>query len=317
MASLELDNMEYASDYLAQLAYITNSSTGTQEIPTNPGFETWSGGDNVAPDGWSLNLGSISKESTVKLFGNYSAKMYGSASFEFYQNIESVRGINYWKGKTITVGVWIWSATSGNYYSYVTDGVNASISSAHPGDSQWHFITVTHIVYSNATVIRPEVVCGATSSTVYADNIILVEGAYINSLQSYSSSSIKTQGSYSLKGYAAATDSLNKTLTKTFTSNSDLSGVKNLKLDIYSSRTGSNIKIGIHDTGGTTTEITPNILTANTWQRINWDLSNVSDANKDNIDSIIITIINADAVNTFYIDYMEIAQAIDIFGIIT
>jgi len=36
------------------------------------------------------------------------------------------------------------------------------------------------------------------------------------SLQSYSESTIKTQGSYALKALAAITDSLNKTLTKTF-----------------------------------------------------------------------------------------------------
>jgi len=37
-----------------------------------------------------------------------------------------------------------------------------------------------------------------------------------SSLQSYSESTIKSQGSYSLKGVAAITDSLNKTLTRTF-----------------------------------------------------------------------------------------------------
>ena len=135
-------------------------------------------------------------------------------------------------------------------------------------------------------------------------------------LQSYSEATIKTQGSYSLKGVALITDSLNKTLTKTFATNQNLTGVKNLKFDIRASRTGSNIKIGIHDTGGTITEITPNIITADTWQTVRWDLSGVSDANKDAIDKIIVTIVNADAENTFYLDNVEIAQAIDVFGIV-
>ena len=84
----------------------------------------------------------------------------------------------------------------------------------------------------------------------------------------------------------------------------NLSGKLTIKYDIYASRTGSNIKIGIHDSGGTTTEHTANISQANTWETQTWDISGVSDANKDSIDQIIITVVNADSANTFYIDNM-------------
>jgi len=298
------------------------------------------------------------------------------------------------------------------------------------------------------------------------------------SLQSYSEVAIKTQGNYSLKGVAAITDSLNKTLTKTLSPVSNLTGVKNLKFDMRAIRTGENIKLGLHNTtpyevvdqqqnegtggwvqgdaggeerryaqafqlsgtkvvtavefkwwdivgsptgnltyrietdnagipsgtlananasivvtpvsnnilkgtfatpfslngsttyhlviqcdnqandtgwtiglvggslynGGmsqcragtwlhnvagidltfkvyvqafTTTELITNIITADTFQTVNWNLSVVTDANKNAIDQIIITIVNADVANTFYLDYFEIAQAIDIFGIIS
>ena len=53
----------------------------------------------------------------------------------------------------------------------------------------------------------------------YATDAV-AQAAYVTNdatnLQSYSESTIKTQGSYSLKGVAAITDSLNKTLTRTF-----------------------------------------------------------------------------------------------------
>jgi len=127
---------------------------------------------------------------------------------------------------------------------------------------------------------------------------------YGETLQCYSESTIKQQGSYSLKGVAAITDSLNKTLTRTTDPTIDLSGISQIKFDIRASRTGSNIKIGWHDSGGTTTEHTPNILTANTWQTETVDISGVADANKDVIDWIKITIVNADAANTFYLDNM-------------
>jgi hypothetical protein len=137
---------------------------------------------------------------------------------------------------------------------------------------------------------------------------------YLVPLQSYSEDTDKTQGSYALRVEAATTDSLNKVLTHTFAVNSNLAGVKNLRLDAYALRTGSNWKLGIHDTGGTTTEITPVIATSNTFQPINWDLSAVADANKDNIDTCKLTVTNADSANTIILDDFKIAQAIDLFG---
>jgi hypothetical protein len=120
-------------------------------------------------------------------------------------------------------------------------------------------------------------------------------------VQAYTEGTLKTQGSYSLKGYATQA-SLNKAITRTVSPTISLSGINNIYFDIRASRTGSNIKFGIHDSGGTTTETTPNVTVANTWQTVTWDISAVSNANKDAIDSIVITIVNADADNTFYID---------------
>ena len=132
----------------------------------------------------------------------------------------------------------------------------------------------------------------------------------LSALASYSESTIKTQGTYALKGVATITTSLNKTLTRTIASPLDLTGVNSFNFDIRSTRTGSNIKIGIHDTGGTTTEITPNITNAGAYQTVTWDISGVSNANKDAIDKIVITIVNADAANTFYIDNMTIVNSL-------
>jgi hypothetical protein len=117
-----------------------------------------------------------------------------------------------------------------------------------------------------------------------------------------SSSTTKTQGTYALKAVAPITTSLNQTLTKTFASSLDLTGVNTLKLDMRASRTGANIKLGLHDTGGTTTELTPTISTADAYQTITWDLSAVTDANKNAIDTFVITVVNADAKNTMYFD---------------
>lgn len=123
-------------------------------------------------------------------------------------------------------------------------------------------------------------------------------------LQCGSEATIKTQGSYSLLSKSGKITSSNKTLTRTVSPTIDLTGINQMKFDIRSSRTGSNIKVGIHDSGGTITEFIPNILSANTWQEVKINLQNVLNANKDTIDQIIITIVNADAENLFYIDNM-------------
>lgn len=120
----------------------------------------------------------------------------------------------------------------------------------------------------------------------------------------FSESTIKNQGSYSLK-LVADTDSLNQTVSRTLSPTFNLSGQDEIKFDIRASRIGSNFKVGFHDSGGTTTEVTPNIASADTWQEVTLDISAVSDTNKDAIDSIILTITNADAENTIYLDYMR------------
>jgi len=123
-------------------------------------------------------------------------------------------------------------------------------------------------------------------------------------LQSYSEGTIKQQGSYSLKGIANITDSLNKTLTKTLTGGSkiDLSGIEDLVVYVRATRTGENLQLQFHDSGGTTSTFNITINSANTWEQKTLDISGISNANKNDIDKIIIKILNADAENTFYID---------------
>lgn len=73
--------------------------------------------------------------------------------------------------------------------------------------------------FSNTTAYRYYIInfldTQTTGTYLYVYGLEMLE-LNLSSLQSYSESTIKTQGSYSLKAVAAATDSLNKTLTKTF-----------------------------------------------------------------------------------------------------
>lgn len=130
---------------------------------------------------------------------------------------------------------------------------------------------------------------------------------YAVHLQCYSEDTIVEQGTYSLKGLAQETDSLNDTLTRTIGTPIDIKDRDRIKFWIRASRTGGNIKATIRDSGTNTQDYTPNIADANTWQEEKWYIGNpkVVNADKDAIDRIIFTIINADADNTFYIDDMR------------
>lgn len=133
-------------------------------------------------------------------------------------------------------------------------------------------------------------------------NIDVTFKVYSIPLRAYSEDTIKEQGSYSLRVEALKTDSLGDTLTRTVSPTVDLSGINTLKLWCYASRTGTNITVKIHDSGGTTTTINVVIASSNTWTEITADISGVADADKDAIDQIQIKITNADAFNLLYFD---------------
>ena len=145
---------------------------------------------------------------------------------------------------------------------------------------------------------------------------VLAAAAYVSdgaaNLIVTSSSGTKSEGSYALKVVALIAASLNKKLTRTLTGSDNIVNLTDclaLSFDIYSSLTGSNIKIGIQDSGGTITEITPSIASAGVWQTVTWDISAISNANKNEINKIIVTMINADAENTFYIDNFKVVES--------
>lgn len=140
------------------------------------------------------------------------------------------------------------------------------------------------------------------------DGVVIVsyEREDFKTLQIYSESTIKTQGSYSIKGVAVATDSLDNYMLRTVSPTIDLSDKDTIYFDIRASRTGTNIQVNIHDAVGGWGLITKdvNVLVADTWQTETIDISGIANANKSAIDYIQIKIIDATAANTFYIDNM-------------
>lgn len=291
--SIELDRFEYPTHELAQ--------------------EAWVSSDIYGPD--VLTGGTASADSEE--VGSEAAKACDDLGSATRWNTPDVVFPHWWKydlGVGVTkivqkVRVYPRAAPDAFFKNFTFQGSNNNVdwdvlyTGQHANTEAWEDFT-----FANSTAYRYykfNITDNWDSSNPNYCQVYEFEMMEVDpNLQCYSESIIVEEGSYSLEVIAKATGSLNETLTKTLDPTIDLSGLGRIKFYIRSSRTGSHIKIGIHDSGGTTTEVTPNITLADTWQLVVWDISAVADADKDTIDSIIITIVNAGANNTFYLDNM-------------
>lgn len=282
-----LDLFEYASDGAAQAAYPTS------ELYTG---DVIAGGTPTADSYYGTSYPSLACDD------NLGTNWAASTSCPHWWKYDFGAGVTKIITR-ITIKAKIGGANM-NFKDFTFLGSN--------NDSDWDTLytgqyansdTKQTFTFSNTTAYRYYKV---NNTTTWNDStwteVYEFEFIEIN-LQCYSESSIKQQGSYSLEVIANVT-AVNDTLTRAVTPTVDLSDMTKERFYIRASRTGSNIKISIKDSGGTWSEITPNVTTPNSWQEVDLDLSGVSNANKDAINTIKITIVNAAARNTFYIDNM-------------
>ena len=309
----ELDYFEYSTNALAQAAYVssnvtkpavTQSQLGESEgegliIPNDglaQGFQV-STADNIAKFTFRLCKYTASPTGTLTAYIYSDTAGVPNAAVATFSNI-SANSLSAYATYTDYEFTGSFTPTASTQYHMVliwtggtsSDRIQWKIQSGNP--------------YVNGTIYtKPAGGAWAAYGAGAYDNYFKLYQDVLN-LQCYSEGTIKSQGSYSLKGFAEITTSLNDTLTRTVSPTIDLSNVNTIKYWIYASRTGSNIKVGFRDSGLNVIEHTPNITVADTWQEQTVDISAVSNANKDAIDRIIVTIVNADANNTFYFDNM-------------
>ena len=137
-----------------------------------------------------------------------------------------------------------------------------------------------------------------TATSVSIARFLIYEAPIVAS----SESTIKHGGDYSLK-LNVSTNALNKSIHVSLSA-VDISAKNRISFWVRTSRTGSNLKFGFMDSGGVITEVTPNIVSADTFQEVTVNLTEITDANIDAIRKVIITCLNADAANTVYVDNM-------------
>jgi hypothetical protein len=162
----------------------SGSDTGSSnQLLRNGNFEIWSAGTSSAPDGWIFPTGgNITREGTIVKLGSYSCKLHrsGSSGVNRAYQIINGKGINYWKGRTVTFGAWVWADRATAARVMIWDGDAVYSAAYHPGDSAWHWMTVTHTIKSDATEFW--VYCYNSNpaphdGVTYFDGAMLVEGS--------------------------------------------------------------------------------------------------------------------------------------------
>ena len=127
----------------------------------NSDFEDWT--DSTSCDYWTVDpgYGMLERESVITASGVYSAKITGDLGYGsgIYQDIQNVGGHNveYWRGKTITLGFWVNTSVVNKVRPYIQSTVGEagkSFGTYHTGYSEWQFLTVTHTIPTNATQVN-------------------------------------------------------------------------------------------------------------------------------------------------------------------
>jgi hypothetical protein len=305
--TLEMDRMEYATDALTRASWVSNDATLTYGADVATGSTVTSDNYRSCEPNYLCDDNNATAFSTNWDYSALGYVKFQLASAKTVQKYTITYIDNYFDGAP---AAWTLYGSNDNSNWTALDSRSGQVSW-----SAWETRTYTFTNTNSYTYYKYQITGNNGRTQTIIAEFTMHEVSDYGNLQPLSEGATKTEGSNSLK-ITANTSTLNKTVTRTFSINSNLAGVKNLKLDARALRTGGNFKIGLHDTGGTTTEITPNIATSNTWQPVNWNLSSVADTDKDNIDTCTITIIDANSANVIYLDAFEIAQAIDVFGLV-
>ncbi len=133
-----------------------------------------------APDGWSLDGAgaTIAREATIIKLGTYSAKLTRSGTnCDILRYIHSEKGINYWKGRTVTFGCWVYATSASTSRVFIYDIAGINYSSYHTGDSTWQLLTVTRTVSNSSTGLGAGVTVESNNVSSYFDGAMCVEGA--------------------------------------------------------------------------------------------------------------------------------------------
>ena len=136
----------------------------------NSGFESWSNGTTLAPDGWTLAAGTIARAISPRI-GTYCVELSTTATLQ-------MRGLDaYYLNRKVTFGCWVKSANTVENAVFIRtyDG-SGYATSYYQNSGNWEFLTITDTVLIVADW-RHYLQTSGANAVGYFDGAILVEGS--------------------------------------------------------------------------------------------------------------------------------------------
>lgn len=146
----------------------------------NAGFESWSAGGLAAPDGWSLSGrdAQVARSTRVVKHGRYAASLTRRGTdCDLRRGLaDDLGGMPHLRGRTLTLGGWVYTSAPNRARLELGDGVTTSASAYHPGNSAWEWLTVTIVVDRAAPVLLALCKLKQGDTTAWFDGLHLSEG---------------------------------------------------------------------------------------------------------------------------------------------
>lgn len=295
--ALEIDNMEYSTDLLAQTAFATDAGLFATGL--------CSGGTAIAESVLASQYASLAFDGDVATFWSSGIKSAGQYTWLAYV----------FASPTSVARLALTSRNTAAQLGFRDFTVHISTNTTNGTDGDWKEVlsgqnmsgstsTTTYHTLPYESFIKGIRVTGLaqyySSDGHYYCQVAEMQ-CHKHDFQVYSESSIITQGTYSLKG-VGTTSGINDYVVRSLATAIDLSGVSWLRLDLRSDRASNNITFGIQQSVSVSASFTPSLTSAGSFERFTWSLDDVSNGAKNSISALYITLINASASNTFYVD---------------
>ncbi len=144
---------------------------------SNGDFEDWAGGPSADPDGWTTTgVGvAIAREGTIVKLSTFSAKLTRvGANVICMQDIHATKGLAYWKGKTLTIGCWVYATAANRARIYIHDSVGTGVSPYHTGSGTWEWLEASRLIDSSSTSISVNCAVDNASADAYFDGMMVI-----------------------------------------------------------------------------------------------------------------------------------------------
>lgn len=171
-ALISYDNSGSPKDIIITVSLSFSAASSADTLPNlliNGSFEI---GD--PPTNWTLvgTGATVSRSKTQVKKGAYSGLLTRvGTDCEIRQLVSDFAP---YKGKTLTIGCWVYATVASRARIIIDDGVSSGTSGFHSGTPGWEWLTVTYTVNSGATYIRARLLVVTGNTSAYFDNVILV-----------------------------------------------------------------------------------------------------------------------------------------------